>query len=85
MGGGTVTNEALKEKYNISNDTVEMLRDYCDVETATNVDLIYAIASIKILQQRLIERGYTPNIDGCKVMVLKRTCDSIVEDALRSI
>lgn len=78
-----MTDKELKDAYDISDDVIEMLRDCCDVDEATNVDLIYTIANIKILQQRLAFKGYTPDINGCRSFVLKRTCESVVEDALR--
>lgn len=77
-----MTDLELKTKYDIDDTVVEMLHDCCDVESTSNVDLIYTIANIKILQQRLVERGYTPDIKGCRACVIEPRSESVVLDAL---
>ena len=79
-----MTDDELKIKYAISDEVIEMLRDCCNVDVASGVDLIYNIANIKILQHRLKERGLSPDIHGCEKMAIRRSTNSVVLDALNS-
>lgn len=79
-----MTDKEIMEHYDVNEETVKMLRMCCDVGTLNNIDLIYYIANIKILQHRLIEAGLTPDIAGCEKFIKRRTSDNVVIDALKS-
>lgn len=79
-----MTDLQLQETYGITQNEIELLRDYCDVDKLTDIDLIYIIANIKILQQRLISLDLPPTLEGCRRLVREKTSTSLVADALRN-
>lgn len=77
-----MTDEELKTVYAITQEEVNMLREMCDVDMLSGVEIILNLSTIKILRHKLISLGYPPTLEGCMQYVGSKCDTSYIEAAM---